>query len=86
MRGAKLAAALYVLLCVLAWGLVPLGDDGLSGIYVILLALPWSMALPLVDGLPVVAGWGLLVLGMAVNLALILGLGRLLERLRKRRH
>lgn len=90
MRAARLIAVVYALLCVGALALIPMSasglfgrGDGLAGIYAILLAMPWSMML---TGLNVPSPWIaalLLVVAMAANGAIILGIGRLLGMIRK---
>ncbi|TZG28853.1 hypothetical protein [Sphingomonas montanisoli] len=76
----------YAILCILALALIPIsasgwlgGDgDGLAAIYAILLAMPWSMMLGTFGvGSPWIAV-PLLVIGMAANGAIVLGVAKLL--------
>lgn len=83
MKAARRLAGLYALLCLAALALVPanargwfgMEPDPLSGLYAIVLALPWSLILARPPGLSVTAGVLLIVLGMAANAALILWIG-----------
>lgn len=83
-------AALYALLCLIALLLVPasiygwfgVAEDPLGGVFAILLALPWSVALGHFPALGTAATMVLLVAAMAINILILLGLGRLVARWR----
>lgn len=83
-------AALYALLCLIALLLVPasifgwfgVAEDPLGGVFAILLALPWSAALGHLPTLGTGATMILLIAAMAVNILILLGLGRLVARWR----
>ena len=89
MRTAILLAVLYGLACVAALLLVPINargwlgmtPDPLTGLLAILLAMPWSLGLQLINAGPA-AGLALVILGMAANVAIILAIGRGLSRRR----
>lgn len=85
------AIGLYGLACVAAMVLMAVGTmglggvepDGLAAVWAIVLALPWSLAalalLP--DEVPPLAGAGVVVAGMAINLGLLILGRRWLKRL-----
>ena len=91
-RTSALATA-YALLCLVAllmipasayswWGFEP---DPLSGVFAIILAMPWAMGLWALDSTPTWLAVALLALCMGANLAIIISLGRWLRRRRRAR-
>lgn len=88
MRFFRALAALYALLCLVALLFVPasvygwfgIAKDPLGGVFAILLALPWSAALGHLPTMGMLATLVLLIFAMAINIAILLGLGRLASR------
>ena len=84
-RGLALA---YALLCLLALLVIPasihgwfgIEKDPLGGVFAILLAMPWSMALGEFPTLGTAATVLLLLVGMSANVAILLGIARLIAR------
>ena len=83
-------SALYVLLCIGAFLLIPasshgwlgVADDPLSGVFVLLLALPWTLLLPHLGDPGIVGAIAVIVAGMMLNVAIVLGVGRWASRAR----
>jgi hypothetical protein len=86
----RVLAALYALLCLIALLFVPasiygwfgVAQDPLGGVFAILLALPWSAALGHLPTLGTAATMVLLIAAMALNILILLGIGRLAARWR----
>jgi|MedtruStandDraft_1076414.scaffolds.fasta_scaffold37700_1 hypothetical protein len=87
MSRTRALATAYVLLSLVAllmipasayswWGFEP---DPLSGVFAIILAMPWAMGLWALDGTPTLLSLALLALCMGANLAIIIALGRWLR-------
>ena len=87
----RVLAALYALLCLIALLLVPasiygwfgVAQDPLGGVFAILLALPWSAALGHLPTLGTAATMILLAAAMALNILILLGIGKLVARWRR---
>lgn len=90
-RTASLATA-YTLLCLVAllvipasayewWGFVA---DPLSGVFAIMLAMPWALGLWALRETPTWLSVVLLALCMALNLLILIAIGRWFRRRRKR--
>lgn len=81
-------AVIYVLLCAVSLlliaatgaGWLGLEPDPFVAIYAVALALPWVFFVPEMTILGSYAGVAAILLGMLINLALLLGLGRWLGR------
>lgn len=91
MRASCIVAGLYILLCAGALLLVPasaygwLGvePDPLSGVFAFVLALPWVMLATALTAPPMWLTLAIMVLGMAINVAIILAIGRWLARAKR---
>lgn len=88
MSRTRALATAYVLLSLVAllmiaasayswWGFQP---DPLSGVFAIILAMPWAVGLWALDGTPTWLSIVLLAICMGTNLAIIVSLGRWLRR------
>jgi hypothetical protein len=88
MSRTRTLATAYVLLCLVAllmipasayswWGFEP---DPLSGVFAIIMAMPWAMALWAVDDAPIWLSIVLLAVCMGANLMIIVTLGRWFRR------
>ena len=88
MSRTRALATAYALLCLVAlliipasayswWGFEP---DPLSGVFAIIMAMPWAMALWALDGTEIWLSIVLLAICMGANLAIIVSLGRWLRR------
>ncbi|RYF60550.1 MAG: hypothetical protein EOO27_05455 [Comamonadaceae bacterium] len=90
----RLLAIVYLLCGVLALMLIPaarlgwfgLSGDGLSAVWAIVLAMPWSMALQFLSPMPVWLSWFVLALGVVVNGGLLLWAAAALQGRRLRRN
>lgn len=90
MKAAVAISILYALSCIgalllaLPWiqDLVGMERDPLGGIFAVVLALPWIFLLDEIGGAGVVAGVVAIIFSMLANLAIILGIGCLLQRRR----
>ncbi|RYF61792.1 MAG: hypothetical protein EOO27_00465 [Comamonadaceae bacterium] len=90
----RLLAAVYLLCGVLALMLIPatrlglfgLSGDGLSAVWAIVLAMPWSIALQVFSPMPVWLSWSALALGVVINGGLLLWAAAALQLRRSRRH
>ena len=62
-----------VYLALVVLGIIPIftGDDALSGIFAVVLTLPWSSLLGNLTGGSVIAGLVVIVVGAAINAAII---------------
>lgn len=86
MRIARILAAVYIAGCLLALALMAIGTFGLFGaepdpisaVYAILLAMPWSLALSYLNA--PIAAFAVLLSGMALNLIIIMAIGRAIAR------
>ena len=88
MRWATGIAIVYAVLCLVAFLLIPAADQGwlgvskdpLSGVFVIILALPWTLLLPHFGDIGIAGAVAVILAGMAFNIAILLVIGRLLSR------
>lgn len=91
MSRTRALATAYALLCLVALLMIPasayswwgFGPDPLSGVFAIILAMPWAMGLWALDGAPIWLSILLLALCMGANLTIIISLGRWLRRRRR---
>lgn len=90
MKFVRALAALYALLCLIALLLIPasahgwfgIAEDPLSGVFAILLALPWSAALGHLPAMGTAATIAVLLAAMILNIAILLAIGKLATRKR----
>jgi len=75
---------IYVVLCLGAFLLIPasshgwlgVADDPLSGVFVLLLALPWTLLLSHMGDPGPVGAVAVIVAGIIINVAIVLAVGR----------
>ena len=86
----RIFTAVYLVCGALALLLIPaslsgwfgMAGDGLSGVWAILLSMPWSISLQFLPSLPIWMSWSLLALGIGVNGWLLLRLATWLSHCR----
>lgn len=88
MRWAVGISIVYAALCLGAFILIPASDHGwlgisqdpLSGVFVIVLALPWTLLLPHLGNIGVASAIAVILAGMALNIAIMLVIGRFVSK------